>query len=80
MSKKRYKTGNRNVFKDLGLPNAEEHFVKAQLVFKIDTLIKERGLKQIGGPFCWASNNPMSPRCCAESFGSFPWSASCVFS
>jgi predicted XRE-type DNA-binding protein len=48
MSKKRYATGNRNVFKDLGLPNAEEHFVKAQLVFKIDTLIKERGLKQIG--------------------------------
>ena len=48
MSKKRYETGNRNVFKDLGLPNAEEHFVKAQLVFKIDTLIKERGLKQNG--------------------------------
>jgi predicted XRE-type DNA-binding protein len=47
MSKKRYEIGSRNVFKDLGLPNAEEHFVKAQLVFKIDTLIKERGLKQI---------------------------------
>jgi hypothetical protein len=24
------------VFKDIGVPNAEEHFVKAQLVFKID--------------------------------------------
>ena len=35
------------MFKDLGLPNAEEHFIKAQLVFKIDTLMKERGLKQI---------------------------------
>ena len=47
MSKKRYESGSRNVFKDLVIPNAEEHFVKAQLVFKIDTLMKERGLKQI---------------------------------
>ena len=47
MSKKRYEAGSRNVFKDLGMPNAEEHFVKAQLVFKIDTLMKERHLKQM---------------------------------
>jgi predicted XRE-type DNA-binding protein len=47
MSSKRYETGSRNVFKDLGVPNAEEHFVKAQLVFKIDTLMREHGLKQI---------------------------------
>jgi predicted XRE-type DNA-binding protein len=47
MSKKRYEIGSRNVFKDLGVPNAEEHLVKAQLVFKIDSLMKERRLKQI---------------------------------
>lgn len=47
MSKKQYETGSRNVFKDLGVPNAEEHLVKAQLVFKINSLMKERGLKQI---------------------------------
>jgi predicted XRE-type DNA-binding protein len=47
MNKKRNKAGSLNVFKDLGLPNAEEHFIKAQLVFKIDTLMKERDLKQI---------------------------------
>ena len=46
MSKKTYETGSRNVFKDIGVPNAEEHLVKAQLVYKIDTLLKERGLKQ----------------------------------
>jgi predicted XRE-type DNA-binding protein len=46
MSKKRYEIGSRNVFKDLGFPNAEEHLVKAQLVYKIDTIMKERGLKQ----------------------------------
>ena len=44
---KRYETGSRNVFKDIGVPNAEEHLVKAQLVFKIDTLLKKRGLKQV---------------------------------
>jgi predicted XRE-type DNA-binding protein len=47
MSKKRYEIGSPNVFKDLGVPNAEEHLVKAQLVFKIDSLMKERRLKQI---------------------------------
>ena len=36
-NKKRYETGSRNVFKDIGVPNAEEHLVKAQLVFKIDS-------------------------------------------
>ncbi len=45
--KKRYETGSGNVFKDIGIPNAEEHLVKAQLVFKIDTILKKRGLKQV---------------------------------
>src|SRR5207244_8782851 len=45
--KKGYQTGSRNVFKDIGVPNAEEHLVKAQLVFKIDTILKARGLKQV---------------------------------
>jgi predicted XRE-type DNA-binding protein len=35
------------VFKDLGVPSAEEHLVKAQLVFKIDTIMKDRGLRQV---------------------------------
>jgi len=47
VSKKGYEAGNRNVFKDIGVPNAEEHLVKAQLVFKIDTIMKDRGLKQV---------------------------------
>jgi len=45
--KKRYETGSGNVFKDIGVPNPEEHMVKAQLVFKIDTILKKRGLKQM---------------------------------
>ncbi len=47
MSKRAYETGSRNVFKDLGVPNADEHMVKAQLVFKIDSIMKERRLKQV---------------------------------
>ena len=46
MSKKGYEAGGRNVFKDIGVPNADEHLVKAQLVFKIDTLMKKRRMKQ----------------------------------
>ena len=46
MSKNGYEVGGRNVFKDIGVPNAGEHLVKAQLVFKIDKIIKERRLKQ----------------------------------
>ena len=48
MSRKRsYELGSGNVFKDIGVPNAEEHLVKAQLVVKIDTILKKRGLKQV---------------------------------
>ncbi len=45
--KKSYETGAGNVFEDLGLPNAQEHLVKAQLVFKIDTIMKRRRMKQV---------------------------------
>jgi hypothetical protein len=31
MNKRQHPTGNGNVFKDLGIPNAEEHLLKAQL-------------------------------------------------
>ena len=39
--------GAGNVFADIGLPNADEHLLKAKLVFKIDSLMRERGLKQV---------------------------------
>jgi predicted XRE-type DNA-binding protein len=46
MSKKGYEVGGANVFEDIGVPNAEEHFVKAKLVYKIQTIITRRGLTQ----------------------------------
>ena len=46
MTRKKYEPSGGNVFKDLGVGNAEDHLIKAQLVYKIDTLLKRRGLKQ----------------------------------
>jgi predicted XRE-type DNA-binding protein len=46
MSKKGYEGGSGNVFKDIGVPNAEEHLVKAKLVLKIDAIMKRRRMKQ----------------------------------
>ena len=58
MRKTKYKIVSGNVFKDLGLPNAEEHFVKAQLVFKIDALLKKRKLKQVGAAKLFGIRQP----------------------
>jgi predicted XRE-type DNA-binding protein len=41
-----YEVGSGNIFADVGLPNAEEHSIKAQLVYKIDALMEARDLKQ----------------------------------
>ena len=46
MSNKGYQAGGRNVFKDIGVPNAGAHLVKAQLVYKIDAIMKTRRMKQ----------------------------------
>ena len=39
--------GSGNVFTDLGLPDAETHLLKAELVTRIDRIIRQRGLKQV---------------------------------
>lgn len=36
-----------NVFADLGIPDADVHLLKAELVTRIDRIIRKRGLKQI---------------------------------
>ena len=38
---------SKNVFKDIGVRDPEEHLVKAQLVFKIDGIMKKRRMKQV---------------------------------
>ena len=39
--------GSENVFADLGLPDTDTHLLKAELVTRIDKIIRERGLRQV---------------------------------
>ena len=39
--------GSGNVFADLGLPDADAHLLKAELVARIEEIIRQRGLKQV---------------------------------
>ena len=71
MSKKRYEIGSRNVFKDLGLPHADEHLVKAQLVYKIDTIMKQRGLKQAETADLLSVNQPDVSKMLCGNFRQF---------
>lgn len=45
--KERVELSSGNVFADIGLPNAGEHLVKAHLVYKISTIMKDRKLTQV---------------------------------
>ena len=38
--------GSGNVFADLGFPDADAHIVKAELVTRIDAIVRQRGLTQ----------------------------------
>ena len=38
--------GSGNVFADLGLPDADAHLVKAELVSRIDAIVRERRITQ----------------------------------
>jgi len=58
MSERKYETSTGNVFNDLGFPNAEEQFLKAQLVYKIDTIMKERSMKQIEAASLFGVSQP----------------------
>jgi predicted XRE-type DNA-binding protein len=39
--------GSGNVFADLGLPNAEQALLKAQLTLQIYTILKDSGMRQV---------------------------------
>jgi predicted XRE-type DNA-binding protein len=42
----KFDVGSGNIFADIGLPNPEEHLLKAQLVVQLGQLIKARKLTQ----------------------------------
>ena len=47
MRETRVEHGTGNVFADLGYPDADAHLLKAELVARIDEIIRQRGLKQV---------------------------------
>ena len=44
--KTKIERGSGNVFADLGLPDAEAHLLKAEMVTRIDKIIRQHDLKQ----------------------------------
>ena len=54
----RYEKSSGNVFEDIGLANAQEHHLKAELVLKIDTLMQERHLKQVDAAAIFGVKQP----------------------
>ena len=45
--KEKIERGSGNIFADLGRPDAEAHQLKAELVTRIDGIIRQRKLKQV---------------------------------
>ncbi len=58
MTKITHEISGDNIFAAIGLPNAGEHLVKAQLVMKIDRLMKQRGLKQAAAAALFGVRQP----------------------
>ena len=63
--------GSRNVFADLGRPDAEAHLLKAELVTRIDKIIRRRGLKQVDAAKLLGLSQPDVSRLLRGSFEEF---------
>jgi predicted XRE-type DNA-binding protein len=66
------KASSGNVFADLGLPNADELLLKAQIVTEISRLMKLKKLTQAKPPNSLELPSPTSQICCAENSVAFP--------
>ena len=60
--------GSGNVFADLRLPDADAHLLKAQLVTRIDDVVRRRGLKQAEAAKLLALSQPDVSRLLRGSF------------
>jgi predicted XRE-type DNA-binding protein len=70
--KENYETGSCNVFRDIGVPDSDNHYVKAQLVFKIDAVMKKRKLKQIEVAELFGVRQPDVSKLLRGQFRQFP--------
>ena len=69
--------GSGNVFADLDRPEAEAQLLKADLVARIDAIVRERRLTQARAPGCSASRSRTSRGCCVAIAATIPSSACC---
>ena len=60
--------GSGNVFADLGVVNAESHLLKAELVTRIDIIIRRRGLRQVEAAKLLGLSQPKLARLLEGSF------------
>ena len=61
--------GSGNVFADLGRPDAETQLLKAELVTRIDKIVRQRGLKQVEAAELLGLSQPDISRLLREVFG-----------
>ena len=73
MSRKRieHEVGSGNVFAYIGLPNAEEHLIKAQLVYKISRIMKDRRLTQVAAAKIFGVKQPDVSKMLSGDFRQF---------
>ena len=77
--KEKIERGSGNVFADLGRPDAEAHLLKAELVTRIDRIIRQRRLKQVPKrQRCWDCLSLTYRVSCAGTFANTPSSGSCA--
>ena len=62
--------GSGNVFADLGLPDADPHMIKAELVSRIDDVVRERGITGAEAARLLGLSQPTCRGCCAATSGS----------
>ena len=70
--KVKVEVGSGNIFADLGLPDADTHFLKAQIVSEIYRIAKERKLIRLKPASSWASPSLKCPVCSRVTFESIP--------
>ena len=63
--------GSDNVFADLEFPDADVHLLKAELVTRIDRIIREHGLKQVEAARLLGLSQPDVSRLLRGNFGEY---------
>ena len=74
----RIERGSDNVVTDLGLPGADPRLLKAELVTRIDKIIRQPSSRSRRRS-CSGYLNPMCRACCGGASGSTPWSGFFAF-